>query len=138
MRMIGFPGRRSVGLSAAVASSGTVGFDDKVDRQAVGRPCLAPPGDGHQCSSGSDQARGPFPDVTTDEIEMPMALEEAARCGAGSLAVHFTIEGTTRRLPAEVEDTIFRVAQESTLNVVKHAQASRISMTLAYTLRARA
>jgi signal transduction histidine kinase len=66
------------------------------------------------------------------EKPLPMALEEAARRGAGSLAVHFTIEGTTRRLPAEVEDTIFRVAQESTLNVVKHAQASRISMTLAY------
>ena len=34
-----------------------------------------------------------------------------------------------------VEDTIFRVAQESTLNVVKHARASRISVTLAYAPR---
>src|SRR3954465_3545436 len=31
---------------------GTIGLDDEVDRQAVGRPRLGRPGDGHQRSSG--------------------------------------------------------------------------------------
>jgi hypothetical protein len=72
--MIVFPLRRPVGLRAATASSrvamlpmfvrsrpsrtppddltqlGTIGFDNEVDRQAVGRPRLGRPDDGHQCS----------------------------------------------------------------------------------------
>jgi signal transduction histidine kinase len=52
------------------------------------------------------------------------------------LALEFTIEGKVRRLPGKVEDTIFRVAKEATLNVVRHAAASRISVTLAYEPRA--
>ena len=66
------------------------------------------------------------------EKPLPIALQEAVRQNAASLTIDFTIEGTARRLPGEVEDTIFRVAQESTLNVVKHAGAHRISVTLAY------
>src|SRR5262249_2054342 len=37
---------------------GTIGLDNEVDRQAVGGPRLRRPDDGHQCSSGSDQACG--------------------------------------------------------------------------------
>src|SRR5690349_19709420 len=47
----------------------TIGLDNEVDRQTVGGPCLARPDDGHQDSSGSNQARGPLPDVAPDEIE---------------------------------------------------------------------
>src|SRR5262249_48328107 len=35
---------------------GTIGFANEVDRQAVGGPRLGRPDDGHQCSSGSNQA----------------------------------------------------------------------------------
>src|SRR5262244_553414 len=35
---------------------GTIGLDNEVDRQAIGRPRLGRPDDGHQCSSGSNQA----------------------------------------------------------------------------------
>src|SRR5215470_5445822 len=48
---------------------GTIGLDNEVDRQAVGGPCLARPDDGHQRSSGSNQGRGPLPDVAADEID---------------------------------------------------------------------
>src|SRR5438445_6715059 len=48
---------------------GTIGLDNEVDRQAVVGPRLGRPDDGHQRSSGSNQARGPLPDVAADEIE---------------------------------------------------------------------
>src|SRR5258708_27700823 len=48
---------------------GAIGHENKVDRQAIGRPRLGWPGDGHQCSSGSNQACGPLPDVAADDIE---------------------------------------------------------------------
>ena len=48
---------------------GTIGLDDEVDRQAVGGPRLGRPDDGHQCSSGPNQARGPLLDVAADDIE---------------------------------------------------------------------
>jgi NADPH:quinone reductase-like Zn-dependent oxidoreductase len=47
----------------------TIGLDDEVDHQAVRGPRLGRPDDGHQCSSGSDQARGPLLDVAADDIE---------------------------------------------------------------------
>src|SRR3954465_15014064 len=48
---------------------GTIGFDDEVDRQAVGRPRLGRPYDGHQGSSGPDQVCGPLLDVAADDLE---------------------------------------------------------------------
>ena len=48
---------------------GTIGLDNEVDRQAVDGPRLGRPDDGHQRSSGSNQARGPLPDVAADDIE---------------------------------------------------------------------
>src|SRR5690348_12783163 len=48
---------------------GTIGLDYEVDCQAVGRPRLGRPYDGHQCSSGPDQARGPLLDFAADDVE---------------------------------------------------------------------
>src|SRR4051794_10877960 len=48
---------------------GAIGHDNEVDRQAVGGPRLGRPDDGHQCSSGSNQACGPLLDVAADDIE---------------------------------------------------------------------
>src|SRR5205807_6646422 len=48
---------------------GTVGLDDEVDCQAVGGPRLGRPYDGHQGSSGPDQACGPLLDVSADDVE---------------------------------------------------------------------
>src|SRR4029079_6331924 len=46
----------------------TIALDNAIDRQAVGGPRLGWPDDRHQCSSGSDQACGPPPDVAADDI----------------------------------------------------------------------
>src|SRR3954464_14973552 len=48
---------------------GAIGLDNEVDRQAVCGPRLGRPDDGHQCSSGSNQACGPLLDVSADDIE---------------------------------------------------------------------
>src|SRR5215218_5157507 len=48
---------------------GAIGLDDEVDCQAVGGPRLGRPYDGHQGSSGPDQACGPFLDVSADDVE---------------------------------------------------------------------
>src|SRR5437016_13165433 len=48
---------------------GTIGLDNEVDRNAVNGPRLRRPDDGHQRSPGSNQARGPLPDVAADDIE---------------------------------------------------------------------
>src|SRR5437879_11174679 len=52
-----------------LAQLGAIGCDDEVDRQSVGGPRLDRSDDGHERSSGSNQARGPLPDVAADEIE---------------------------------------------------------------------
>src|SRR5919106_1523907 len=48
---------------------GAIGLDNEVDRQAVRGPRLGRPDDGHQCSSGSNQTRGPLLDIAADDIE---------------------------------------------------------------------
>jgi hypothetical protein len=52
-----------------LAQLGTIGLDHEVDCQAVGGPPLGRPYDGHQCSSGPDQACGPLLDVSADDVE---------------------------------------------------------------------
>src|SRR5262249_8914124 len=47
----------------------TIRLDNEVDREAVSGRRLGRPDDGHQCSSGSNQACGPLPDVAADGIE---------------------------------------------------------------------
>jgi hypothetical protein len=48
---------------------GAIGLDNEVDRKAVNGRRLRRPDDGHQASCGSNQARGPLPDVAADDIE---------------------------------------------------------------------
>src|SRR3954454_17163407 len=48
---------------------GTIGLDNEVYRKAIDGPRLGRPDDGHQRSSGSNQARGPLPHVAADDIE---------------------------------------------------------------------
>src|ERR1051325_7598723 len=48
---------------------GAIGYDDEVDSQAARGPRLGRAGDGHQRSSGANQARRPFRDVAAEDIE---------------------------------------------------------------------
>jgi len=46
------------------------------------------------------------------------------------LQIHFTVEGSPIRLPAEYETVLFRIAQEALTNVAKHANASHATVKL--------
>src|SRR5205085_10184357 len=48
---------------------GAIGYDDEVDSQAAGGPRLGGAGDGHQRSSGANQARRPLRDVAAEDVE---------------------------------------------------------------------
>src|SRR2546430_7871632 len=56
---------------------GTIGLDNEVDRKAINGPRLRRPDDGHECSSGSNQPRGPLPDVAADDIEHQIDAADA-------------------------------------------------------------
>src|SRR5256884_4299704 len=56
---------------------GAIGYDDKVDSQAARGPRLGRAGDGHQRSSGANQARRPLPDVAADDIENQIDFADA-------------------------------------------------------------
>src|SRR4029077_35298 len=48
---------------------GAIGYDNEVNRQAASGPGLGRAGDGHQRSSGANQACGPLRDVAAEDIE---------------------------------------------------------------------
>src|SRR5262252_4937469 len=48
---------------------GAIGYDDEVDSQAASGPRIGRVGDGHQRSSGANQARRPLRDVAAEDIE---------------------------------------------------------------------
>jgi signal transduction histidine kinase len=66
------------------------------------------------------------------DADLPTALEQMARRVAGALAVEIVVEGEDRAWPADVEDVILRVAQESIANAVKHSGTPGIGLTLRF------
>jgi signal transduction histidine kinase len=77
------------------------------------------------------QALGPQP---LEGARLPEAIADMARRWSDGSAVSLTLEttGEPRPLLAEVEATLFRVAQEALTNVGKHAGASKVGLTLSY------
>jgi signal transduction histidine kinase len=48
------------------------------------------------------------------------------------LSATLTVRGEPRRLPAEIETTLFRLTQEALTNVIRHAQATRAKVVLTF------
>jgi signal transduction histidine kinase len=82
-----------------------------------------------------DEARGlvwALRPATLQDGGLPAALERTISTAGTGVAAELTISGTPRPLHPEVEVTLLRAAQEALTNARRHAQASRISVTLTY------
>ncbi|UBU12893.1 sensor histidine kinase [Nonomuraea gerenzanensis] len=69
-----------------------------------------------------------------DAAPLPEALAEitAQWSELHATRAEFTVTGTVRPMHPEVEETLLRTAQEALANAAKHANASRVGLTLSY------
>jgi two-component system, NarL family, sensor kinase len=69
-----------------------------------------------------------------DTLGLPAALHHLGHelDDAGPVRVRVDVEGKLRELPEVVKTMLFRVAQESLTNIVKHAQAQQVSLLLRF------
>jgi signal transduction histidine kinase len=67
-----------------------------------------------------------------DDFGLAAALERLAQTFSESTDIRVDLEAQLgeERLPPEVETTLYRIVQEALTNVVKHAEASRVSILL--------
>lgn len=84
---------------------------------------------------GLTDTRRALRDLRAKQIEdlgLSLALQNLAEQAAsrGNFIVQVTIPGTLPDIPAEIEQSCYRIAQESLENIVKHAQASKVHLTL--------
>jgi signal transduction histidine kinase len=79
----------------------------------------------------SVQALAPEP---LEEALLPDALSDVAQRWSAlhGVAASVTTTGVPRTMRAEVEGTLLRTAQEALANVAKHANATRVGLTLSY------
>lgn len=83
------------------------------------------------------EARDMVWDMRTPELDsqdLPAALDGLAQraCAGTSIALTVRTEGQTRRLPLELETTALRVVRECLANVIRHACASAVRITITY------
>jgi signal transduction histidine kinase len=73
--------------------------------------------------------------IYLEDLGLTTALEMLARetQPGAALPVDVRVAGTPRRLPAHTEMALYRMAQEALSNVVRHAQATRATLELAFT-----
>lgn len=69
-----------------------------------------------------------------DDLGLEAALRWYAEkvLAAKGIEVVFEITGVERRMPAEVETTVFRVAQEALTNIARHSGAENVLIDLCY------
>jgi signal transduction histidine kinase len=67
-----------------------------------------------------------------DDFGLVAAVEHLVQTFSEATAIRVDLEAQLgdKRLPAEVETTLYRIVQEALTNIVKHAEASRVSILL--------
>lgn len=67
-----------------------------------------------------------------DDLGLVPAIRWYARSSFGEAGVHLQLDSLDEatRMPAEIETTLFRIAQEAVNNIVRHAQARTVSVLL--------
>ncbi|MFY9852522.1 MAG: sensor histidine kinase [Terracidiphilus sp.] len=79
-------------------------------------------------------------DLYPEELQK-LDLASAIEClvkdltSGDGLIVHFSADGSVRRLPLEVEKALLRICQEALSNAVKHAQAHEVRINLLFNSR---
>ena len=71
-----------------------------------------------------------------DDYGLLPALKEELHQRLEPLGVQVRIEtkGTVVQIPADIATTAFRIAQEAVTNIIRHAQARQVQLTLRYTV----
>jgi signal transduction histidine kinase len=69
-----------------------------------------------------------------DVLDLPDALSEAAHSATAgtSIEIRLSVYGQPRRLDRSLELTTLRIGREAIVNAVKHANARRVEIELAY------
>ncbi|MDW5267362.1 MULTISPECIES: sensor histidine kinase [Acidobacteriaceae] len=72
----------------------------------------------------------PLAESTTIQAAIEASIEQMTM--GCDLDVQFTTRGSVARLPLVVEDVIYRVAQEAVANALRHANPTKLAVTLDY------
>lgn len=70
--------------------------------------------------------------ATLDRLGLLPALEWLASLVPTEISVEVKAWGSERRLPAEVELVLFRIAQEALSNIRRHSQATKVEVTVKF------
>jgi len=75
--------------------------------------------------------------VELDSHDLPEALEGAVRSvlTGAPVALHFTVRGDRRPLAPHIETAVLRIGREAVANVLKHADARNVEVSLDYDAR---
>jgi signal transduction histidine kinase len=68
--------------------------------------------------------------LTSDDLATALETIARDRSTGMPMEIEVTTTGSSRRLPPVVEDAAFRIGREAIVNVIRHAEASRIELHL--------